>query len=80
MSINNKDIPVKSYFSATLFERMAAYCTAKNISQSRLVRESVHAALHQRRESYGPTPRRASTKVGTAFPGRRGGTPIPIRC
>lgn len=80
MSIDNKDIPVKSYFSARLFEQMAAYCNSKNISQSRLVRESVHAALHQRRESYGPVTRRTSTKVGTAFPGRRGGAPIPIRC
>ena len=80
MSINNKDIPVKSYFSAELFAQMGAACYVKGISQSQLVRDSVHAALHPRRESYGPVQRRASTRVGPLFPGRRGGAPIPIRC
>lgn len=78
MSINNRDIAVKSYFRESLFSRMEATRAETGESRSQYLQNAVLASLH--RADHSPRPaRRASTKVGLSFPGRRGGAPIPIR-
>lgn len=81
MSISNKDIVVKSYFSTRLFEMIELHCTAANKPKSQFVREAVEAVLIPRVPNHIPAPpKKTSPKSGLAFPGRRGGAPIPIRC
>lgn len=77
MTQANRSIVVKTFLNADEFIEFERRCQDSDISQSRAIRDLVKHWLHRSATRL----REKSTRAGPnmAFPGRRGGAPLPLR-